>query len=374
MKILLIANYLPDAQKSMQSFSDMLCTGLTSLGYDVRTVRPEPFFGKLKPSATGFGKWLGYMDKFILFPHRLRKAEQWADIVHICDHSNAFYTRYLKNKPHFVTCHDLLAIRSALGEFPENPTRWTGKILQWIILRGLNRSKRVICDSEATKKDLMRIGVIAPERISVIYPGFNHPYSPMEKSECRSRLKSICLNLEAPFILHVGGNQWYKNRLGVLNIFKKLIRLKDFSSFNLIMVGKLLTPEMQQFIGEQNLEKKVFELKGLEKQSLCALYAMARALVFPSLEEGFGWPIIEAQACGAPVFTTNRPPMTEVAGNAAVYIDPDKPEEAAGVIARYLSGRGKIDEMRKKGFLNAERFKTKDMIRSYEKEYQKILQ
>ena len=70
----------------------------------------EPFFGKIKPSASGLGKWLGYIDKFFLFPLDLRQAVEWADVVHICDHSNAVYTKYLQNVPHLVTCNDLLAI------------------------------------------------------------------------------------------------------------------------------------------------------------------------------------------------------------------------------------------------------------------------
>src|SRR5258708_722987 len=110
MKILLIGNYIPDQQESMQRFANMLEVGLTQLGHEVRLIRPEPFFGKIRPSPEGFGKWLGYIDKFLLFPSRLRKAIAWADVVHICDHSDAFYTKYIQNKPHLVTCHDLLAV------------------------------------------------------------------------------------------------------------------------------------------------------------------------------------------------------------------------------------------------------------------------
>ncbi len=74
MKILLVGNYLPDRQESMQRFANMLQIGLVELGHEVRLIRPEPFFGRLRPSGNGLGKWLGYVDKFLLFPRQLRGA------------------------------------------------------------------------------------------------------------------------------------------------------------------------------------------------------------------------------------------------------------------------------------------------------------
>jgi len=114
MKILLIGNYINDAQESMQRFAEVLKKGLIKEKQEVKLIRPETFFGKIKPSHYGVGKWLGYIDKFVIFPWKLKKEKKWADIVHICDHSNSFYVKYLKDVKHLVTCHDLLTIRSAL--------------------------------------------------------------------------------------------------------------------------------------------------------------------------------------------------------------------------------------------------------------------
>ena len=75
--------------------------------------------GRLGAGHAGAAKWLGYVDKFALFPPELRRAMAWADLVHVCDQGNAMYMRYLQNKPHLLTCHDVLAIRSALGDVPE---------------------------------------------------------------------------------------------------------------------------------------------------------------------------------------------------------------------------------------------------------------
>ena len=318
MKILLIGNYIHDLQLSMQLFAKTLETGLRQLGHEVLLIRPEPTLGRFKPSYKGIGKWLGYIDKFFIFPQRLRKAMSWADVVHICDHSNAFYTKYLKKVPHLVTCHDLLAIRSALGEIKENLTKWTGRQLQRMILNGLKRAMYLVCMSESTKDDLLRIAKVNSRNVSVVYYGFNYPYSPIERTEAKKILRSIEMETDHPFFLHVGKESWYKNRFGVLDIFRYIIQLQKTSQYILVFAGNRLTEKMRKFAKAHHLEDKVLEVILPKGKELEALYSTATALLYPSLNEGFGWSIIEAQACGCPVFTTNRAPMTEAGGDAAV--------------------------------------------------------
>ena len=92
MKILLASNYINDRQNSMLLFARMLEKGLSDLGHDIRLTRPEPFFGRIISSYKCLGKWLGHVDKFIISPLKLKKEIIWADVVHICDHSNAHYS------------------------------------------------------------------------------------------------------------------------------------------------------------------------------------------------------------------------------------------------------------------------------------------
>ncbi|MFA5008221.1 MAG: glycosyltransferase family 1 protein [Candidatus Omnitrophota bacterium] len=373
MKILILGNYILDQQKSMQLFSALLEKELRKSGHDVRLIRPEPFFGKIGFFGKALSKWLGYLDKFFIFPFVLRRNLLWAEVVHICDHSNAFYTGYLKSKPHLVTCHDLLAIRSALGEFPENRTHFAGKIFQKLILSGLNNAKRVACVSETTKSDLLRISKLEPEKVSVIADALNYPYSVIEKEKVKEYLLRLKLNPDSQFILHVGGNQWYKNRAGVLEIFKALISFPEFSDTHLIFSGAAWTKQMRLLIKKYNLKEKVHEIIYPDSNTLCALYSGAKALVYPSLYEGFGWPIIEAQACGCPVFTTNRPPMTETGSDAAVYIEPRNPQECASVIRNSLNDENKISAMEKKGFINAQKFSTDKMLNAYLAVYKEVI-
>lgn len=191
MKILLIGNYQPDEIESMERFTSMLEIHLTQFGHQARVIRPKPYFARLPLAPKGLRKWLAYIDKFILFPATLREALSWADVVHICDQGYAMYTKYLQNIPRVVTCHDLLPIRAGLGEFPEYKTGWTGKILQQMIVNGLNRATRAGCNSEQVKTDVMRISSLSDRAVSCIPLGLNYPYSPMALQEAKLRLTHL---------------------------------------------------------------------------------------------------------------------------------------------------------------------------------------
>src|SRR4051812_2160121 len=103
-KVVLLANYLPDQQESMRRFAQMLQMGLQARGVAVDLIRPEQKFGG-EGASGGFGKWFGYLDKFFVFPRRLKKRlrkMEAREVLHICDHSNAVYTKYAARTPHVV--------------------------------------------------------------------------------------------------------------------------------------------------------------------------------------------------------------------------------------------------------------------------------
>ena len=368
MKVLLLGNYANDGQESMQRFSAFMAQGLVEAGHEVRLLRPPSVLGRLRPSCDGIGKWLGYADKFGWFPFVLRSAIKQADVVHICDHANSFYTKYLGSVANLVTCHDLLAVRCALGEFPENPTRWSGRRLQALIVKSLSEAQHIACVSDATRDDLRRIAGIQEDRVSRVYNSLNYPYSRMEVTEVRARLRKLSVDPDQSFLLHVGGNQWYKNRLGVLRIFALLRKITSSQTLRLVMVGKPWTTQLRRFITQNGLSGVTLELTAVVDEDLRALYSTATLLLFPSLEEGFGWPIVEAQACGCPVATSNRSPMTEVAGDGAFYLDPENPATAAAVLKDALK---KLAGNREAGLRNAARFKS-GMIEAYVALYEKL--
>ena len=375
MKVLLVGNYAPDKQESMQRFSAMLETELRALGHDVRTVRPLPRFNRRGAGAAGVAKWLGYADKFLWFPALLKRAARHADIVHICDHSNAPYAKYCGQTPHLVTCHDVLAIVSALGLVPQNPTGATGKLLQRFILRGLNRAQFVACDSEKTREQLLEVSTLAPAQLDKVLVGFNYPYSPMPALQSAPLLRALLPQIAGeagaikPYILHVGGNQWYKNRQGVLKIYGELRELMGEQTPALVMAGKAFTGAMNALVEQLNLND-VHAVCDVSNEQLRALYSRAQLLVFPSLAEGFGWPIIEAQACGCRVLTTGAAPMNEVGGDAAFYADAHDKTEFARVIKSLLEQNSTERAASvERSLNNIERFDPRVMAQRYAQIY-----
>lgn len=370
MRVLLIGSYPYQRQQSMQRFARMLYDGLNEVGIDATLLRPDPIVGRLKAGETGLGKWLGYIDRFLIFPFILRRRVPGADVVHICDHGNAVYVPLLGDAPHVVTCHDLLGARVARGEIDGSRATWPGRRLAEAMLKGLARAQYVACDSEATRNDLSRL---VPHRsltrTAVIEIGLYYPYRPLDRSAARSRLYTLGIPA-GPFLLHVGGNQWYKNRLGVLKIFDELRRHAEFTTHRLVLAGKPWTHEMRRFVFDYGLQGWALERVEVADEDLCALYSTAEALIFPSLEEGFGWPIIEAQACGCPVFASGRPAMTEVGGDAAVYFDPTRVSESAELIRRHWPER---TERSRRGLDNARRFNAARMVARYIQQYENLV-
>jgi len=361
MKILLVGNYPADAQQSMLRFCATLDAELRKAGHEIRVISPNVQVGS-KSTRNGLTKWLAYIDKFVLFLPRLRTAARWADVVHICDQAYSLYTSSLADIPKLVTCHDLLAVRCALGEFPEQKIGWTGRKYQRMIVRGLERASIVGCDSAATRSDLLRLSNVSDNRAALVHVGYNFPYAPISDEERRQRLCRLGIGCDVPFMIHVGADVWYKNLDGVIRIFAQLSTFPEMHDLHLVIVGNCGRDRLKALVSECGLEDRVTKLSNLSSEDLCALYSGARGLLYPSLCEGFGWPIIEAQACGCPVFTTDRAPMTEVGGDGAVYFEPGNYDEAADVIRRHLP-RGL--EMRTASIVNARRFSAVAMAGAY---------
>src|SRR5207248_7289763 len=156
--ILLIGNYPLERQQSMERFAMMMLDGLTAAGIPAAVIRPRPFLGRFRFAGGFVAKWLAYLDKFVLFRTTLsREIRARPALIHICDHSNAMYAGWIRDVPVVVTCHDLLAVRGALGEPTDCPATVTGKWLQRWIVAGLEKATLIVCDSQATLADARRL-------------------------------------------------------------------------------------------------------------------------------------------------------------------------------------------------------------------------
>ena len=359
-RILLVGNYPADRQYSMLRYAHWLRDMLKSRGWDVEIVYPRIRLGHLAGSSSALRKWLGYVDKFLIFPPRLLYLSRAFDLVHICDHSNAPYEFVVSSKRLIITCHDLIAVKAAVGVSEGPRTRWSGRILQNWILRSLKRIRIICCVSAATADDVARLVGSAGREIRHIPNSVS--LSTMAPEAAAKMLEDAGFAGKRPFILHVGGNAWYKNRRGVAQIFRRLACRLAFRNFSLIFAGAELEPELLREIEGSGVADRVFRIADPSDELLRALYSNAEALLFPSLEEGFGWPIVEAQACGCPVITSRREPMMTVGGAAALYIDPLAPEDAAEQIARDWEW---IRAQRAASIKNTARFGEREVANKY---------
>ena len=366
--ILLVGNYLPDAQESMQRFSRMLQAGLTAKGFTVAQIRPEPKVNCIPFLPPLLKKWIGYLDKFIIFPARLKTAAKRADIVHICDHSNAMYLNEISGIPHSITCHDLLAVRGAMGEDTGCRSSWTGKILQSWILKSLRRADMIVCDSSCTKRDVERL--LGNSKTKVVHIGLNNKYQILPNSQTTRLLAPVSgLSLTSPYLLAVGSAELRKNRQGILRIFAKIRH--EFGG-QLVFAGQPLTIQLRHLADKLGIAERVFEIISPPDQLLAALYNRAFALIFPSLSEGFGWPVIEAQACGCPVVASNIGPLPEVSGQAALLVNVED-EEGFSASILSLNDPAIRQALVTAGLENAKAFDVDSMSSRYAELFQKLL-
>jgi glycosyltransferase involved in cell wall biosynthesis len=359
----------------MLRFGRMLAEGLPSLGIQPIVVAPEARLTKLTPRYryAGWPKYLGYIDKFFLFPHFLRREIRRLrpDVVHIIDHANSVYANVAGERPVVATCHDLMQIRAARGEIPEQRLGLPGRLFQRWILRHIARVRDLVYISRKTGDDLHRLVSRERDCMHLIPVGLNYPYAKVPAGTAVQRVNALAvgdgLGEKNEFYLNVGGGQWYKNRPGLLRIFAELRR--ESPAPLLVMIGKPLSAADAALAAELGVANYLRHFSNVSNEDLAAFYTLARGLIFPSWEEGFGWPIAEAQACGCPVFTSNRAPMTEVGGPAAVYFDPANPAEAA---RRILAARNEEAALRARGLLRAERWTAQRMLGSYAELYRRL--
>lgn len=371
------------SSQSMPRFASMILHGMQARGHSVDVWAPQPFFYQL-PVGHRLKKWLGYLDQFAVFPQqvRMRLKKLPGDTLFVfSDQALGPWVPLVAKHPHVIHVHDFMALRSALGEFVQNPTGWSGRQYQALIRRGFGWGRCFVSASEKTRKDLHRLLPNQPEVTRMVYHGLNFPFRPMSQVEYSAVLSPAGLPPKSDgFLLHVGGNQWYKNREGVLEIYLAYVQHTE-NPLPLCMVGAPPTELMKALAKHVVGKGDVQFLTGLSDEQVCAAYSAARLMLFPSLAEGFGWPIAEAMACGCLVLTTGEAPMTEVGGGAAFYIPPKPvrdPEtwalQAGARVSQILAlVPDEVSSRKQLGYIQVAKFDAEQTLDAYELIYQQAL-
>ena len=384
MHIVLFAH--PDflGHQSMPRFAHMLAGGMRARGHTVEIWQPKAWLFHLAVPAA-LKKWLGYLDQYLVFAYQVRRRLKRCPIETLfvfTDQALGPWVPLVSHRPHVIHCHDFLALRSAQGTIVENPTAWTGRYYQAFIRRGYACGKHFISVSHKTREDLHRFLPFPPQRSEVVYNGLNQAFLPLDPLLARVKLgQTLARDLTAGYLLHVGSNHWYKNRFGVIEIYNAW-RTAGGAALPLIMVGEAPTPALLTRHVSSPFKEQIQLVSGLSDEFVRTAYAGATVFLFPSLAEGFGWPIAEAMASGCPVITTNEAPMTEVAGTAGFLIPRRPPQPAAAAVWAVEAAlivqqlvtlpHAKRAALIQAGLVNAQRFDPGRAITQIESIYQAI--
>lgn len=232
----------------------------------------------------------------------------------------------LAGHPFLVTVHDLERMC-----FPLSKDGLKERIGLRLDALAIKKAKHIIAVSQNTKRDLVRLLGIAEEKVTVIYNGVDHSIFKPNGSK----------PAPFPYILYVGSERPRKNLLRLLEAFARLKKSGRFGDLKLLKVGTpgrsmAFRKSVQRAVEELGLEGDVIFTEHVGDHELAAHYGSASALVYPSLYEGFGLPVVEAMACGCPVITSNTSSLPEVAGDAALLVDPCDVDALSDAIARIL--------------------------------------
>jgi glycosyltransferase involved in cell wall biosynthesis len=367
LRILLIGNYEPDKQQSMLRFLAIMSKELKNLGFNIHSIQPSPFFGKINFGPKLLKKWLGYIDRYILFPFVLLKIRHHYDIFHILDHSNSLYINYLETKKCIITFHDAIGIKSANGEIKEFRGTLTGKLYHKWILNGLKKAKRIVSVSQFSENELLELiekKIQGQIKFKIIHNGLNYPYSPQGKE----KKSDVNFSIKKSYLIHVGTNHERKNREGVMKVFAELKKKWDGL---LVFVGPELSPDLLNLAKNLGIYEQIKIVSDPDNSFLEDLYNNAYALLFPSLYEGFGWPVIEAQACGCPVVCSNRGPLPEITNGSALMSDVENIDDFAQNLLK-LQDKDFREKIIAKGLENVKRFSSQEMAKKYGEVYLEV--
>lgn len=356
----------------MLKYATMLHETLLKELVDVHLVKPKIILGRLDPK----NKWLGYLDKLILFPRQLRKkvlkiekSRKASCLVHMCDHSNSPLFNVVAKQKKLLTCHDLIAIRSAHNEFSEHLPKFSGRTLQAIIKRTIPRANHVACVSKATESDLHALLPMTKGKTSVVHNGFNATYRRQPDEILVDRLGDLKITPQSNILLHVGSNAWYKNRMGVLRIFKRFKSQPSNPNASLVLAGPELDAEQYDYAKKHGLTPNIQCTGPVNHAQLEALYCISRALIFPSRYEGFGWPPLEAQSCGCPVISSSNGSLDEVIGDSAPTSEWDDTKSHVEALKNILLDEHYRQKFVDRGFENVKRFSAQKMAEHFCKIY-----
>jgi glycosyltransferase involved in cell wall biosynthesis len=288
---------------------------------------------------------------------------------------------HLLHEPHYVLppatrCRAVVTIHDCIHlMFPQylsgSLAHLYARVSMWSAVR---KSDRILTVSEASKRDILRFFDIAPEKVEVIYNAIDERFLAPPEEEQMDRVRQR-YQLDHPFVLYVGNIKPHKNLERLIDAFAR-VRARDFSDLRLVIIGDAVSkyPPLRQSVHRHRLDKYIRFLGFQPYDTLAVFYRLARVFAFPSLYEGFGLPPLEAMACGTPVVTSNVSSLPEVAGGAALLVDPYDPVSIADGMMQALSDESLRRDLIQRGLARAREFSWTDSVTAIHRIYMEVLE
>jgi glycosyltransferase involved in cell wall biosynthesis len=255
-----------------------------------------------------FGRWVDY-------PLRLRRVRTQFDLFHVSDHSYSQLVHALPAERTGVYCHDLNAFRSLFDPVADARPEWFRR-LALTQLRGIQKAAVVFYSTQAVRQEIEAHDLIDPSRLVHAPFGTSAEFTPVPDPD--DGADALLAPLEGrPFLLHVGSSVPRKRLEVLFEVFAELRR--HHPDLWLVQQGAQLTDEQRRLVDRLGIGAVLLKPPRLPRRAIAGLYRRASAVLLPSDMEGFGLPVIEALACGAPLVASDLPVLREVGGEAALF-------------------------------------------------------
>jgi len=267
--------------------------------------------------------------------------------------------------PPLVRCRSVVTIHDCIHlMFPQYlPNRLAFAYARTSIGMAAKRATRVLTVSESSKRDILRFVDTQPDKIDVIYNAYDERFAidPAEEDVVRVRER---FQLQDEFVLYAGNVKPHKNLERLIEAFD-IVRGLGLDHLKLVLIGDEISryAALRRAVHRHQLHKYVRFFGYVPEETLAVMYRLAGVFVFPSLYEGFGLPPLEAMASGTPVVTSNVSSLPEVAGNAALLVNPYDPQAIAHAIYRVLTDDALSSDLRRRGPARAREFSWEASVR-----------
>lgn len=257
------------------------------------------------------------------------------------------YASLNTNVPQIITIHDL-----AFEHYKEHTPFLVYQYYKYFVPKFCKKASKIMAVSEFTKQDIINRYKIDSNKINVIYNGFEN------KNETILNPTSQSSKLKAHnYFIFIGAVHPRKNVLGILKAYEHF-RATFLQKYKLVIIGRKawMNNELESFYNQMQFKNDVVWIEKIERNNLLQILQHAFALVYPSFFEGFGIPIIEAMSYGVPVITSNVSCMPEIAGNAAILINPSNTNEIANAMNELIINNKLYSNLKEKGKIRAQDF------------------